>query len=205
MTSVPTAIRIAQTVKHIGVLHLELADLLVASSTSSDPTSRSLVLELVRSVLTELGLLSPPPETEPEEDPMPILRRDFAYAHARFAMKQDEVVVETATGFERTAYAVLKAPEPCHDPMLAARPQPMPETPRNTRLVRLQLSLDHQIDPKEVVAVAVPADRDTSYRFDTKAIPVDDRTIDVAVRRVDPDINESIALARVHVLLFRVA
>lgn len=131
---------------------------------------------------------------------------DFGYAHARFAMKNDDIVVERATGFERVAYAATKPPEtPCH-PDAAPTPRPEPVAlPRNTRLVRLRLSADHQIDPNEVVAVAVPADRDTAYRYEVTAIPVDDRTIDVAVRTIEPDIHAPMTIARVNVLLFRVA
>lgn len=243
MSSASPLSRIAQTVKQLGEVHLELAEQIEAASValsaaqSSESTSslRSDVLELVRSVLTEVGLLprvpalddddaalcdehvlpddesgvAPDDDPQPDEESMSILFRDFAYAHARFAMRDDEIVVERGTGFERVAYSATRPPEViCHPdeppPLSSMRPEPA-ALPRNTRLVRMRLTADHQIDPNEVVAIAVPADRDTAYRYEVTAIPVNDRTIDVAVRAVDPDTNSPGTIARVHVLLFRVA
>lgn len=219
MSSAPAPQRIANTVKQIGELHLRLArDIEAASASSSESDLRAFVRELVRSVLTDLGLLhpgdepdlyepEPQPEPHPHEEPMSIRRPDFAFAHARFAMKQDEVIIEVSTGFERTALSTTKHPVQCvdeDDGFASARPEPL-ELPRNTRLVRLRLSPDHQIDPKEVMVLARPADRETAYRYDTKGFSVDDRTIDIAVRRIDPDINDTVTIARVDVLLFRIA
>jgi hypothetical protein len=229
MSTAPALSRIAGTVKEIGELHLKLATQIERSGTGAplaSTSARSELVELVRSVLVEFGVLSPlpypsplstpapttpapttpPNPTDDDEEPMSIRRPDFGYAHARFAMKDDEIIVERATGFERVAFSATKPPEYHCDPDSAplSRPEPL-ALPRNTRLVRLRLSADHQIDPSEVVAVAVPADRDTAYRYEVTAIPVDDRTVDVAVRTVDPDINAPVTVARVHVLLFRVA
>lgn len=246
MSSASPLSRIAQTVKQLGEVHLELAEQIEAASVALSaaasreheptPSLRSDVLELVRSVLIELGLLpgvpapalddddaalcdepvlpddesgvAPDDDPQPDEESMSLLFRDFAYAHARFAMKDDEIVVERGTGFERVAYSATRPPEViCHPdepPPSSFRPEPA-ALPRNTRLVRMRLTADHQIDPNEVVAIAVPADRDTAYRYEVTAIPVNDRTIDVAVRAVDPDTNSPGTIARVHVLLFRVA
>ncbi len=137
-----------------------------------------------------------------------MFRRDFGYAHVRFALKEVDVAVEASTGFERKALiAKAKVAHACDDgddAFSSITPEPL-KLPPNTKLVRLHLSPDHQIDPEEVVAIATPADRETAYRYDVRAIPVDDRTVDVALRRIDPDINETLTLARVDVVLFRVA
>lgn len=250
MSSAPALLRIAETVKQLGEVHLDLAEQIEAAAIAlgvtpelgpPSPSTRSSLLELVRSVLTELGLLPSEPDLsgdpdpsdesglpdesgfpdepglpgaplsdpQPDEESMSILFRDFAYAHARLAMRDDEIVVERGIGFERVAYPATRPPEVvCHPdeipPLSSARPEPA-ALPRNTRLVRLRLTADHQIDPNEVVAIAVPADRDTAYRYEVKAIAVNDRTIDVAVRTVDPDIHSPGTIARVHVLLLRVA
>lgn len=251
MSSAPALLRIAETIKQLGEVHLDLAEQIEAAAVAlgvtppelvpPSPSMRSSLLELVRSVLTELGLLpsepdlpgesappdesdpsgesglpdepalpgDPDPDPQPDEESMSILFRDFAYAHARVAMRDDEIVVERGTGFERVAYSATRPPEVvCHPddppPLSSVRPEPA-ALPRNTRLVRLRLTADHQIDPNEVVAIAVPADRDTAYRYEVTAIPVNDRTIDVAIRAVDPDTNAPGTVARVHVLLFRVA
>jgi hypothetical protein len=204
-SSAPLLMRMAQTVKQIGELHLQLAAHIERAGAAIDTDARSLVRELVRSVITELRL-TPAPEHEPEE-PMPILLRDFAYAHARFTIKGDDVLVERSTGVERSAYTTTRPPEPsvCADEPLTIAPRSTHELPRNTKLVRLRLSADHQIDPSEVVAEALPADRDTAYLYELRAIPVNDRTVDVMIRRVDPDMSEPEMVARVHLLLFRVA
>lgn len=227
MSSAPSLQRIAQAVRQIGEQHRQLADELdeLGRRGGLRPASRSELLEMVRALLTELGVLAPSPApspspssptpttptrpTRPREDPMPILFRDFAYAHARVAMKGDDIAVERGTGFERIAFLATKLPEPvCKDPIQApiARPPVPAQLPRNTQLVRLRLSADHQIDADEMVAIAVPADRETAYRYEVTAIPVgDDRTIDVAVRAVEPDTNAPLTVARFHVLLLRVA
>lgn len=239
MSSAPTPAtstapaRIAETVKKIGELHLQLAaqiEALSAMPLDRAPSSlRAELVELVRSVLTDLGLLSAPDhddgdgagtgtdtpstdtpttDTPDNEDPMSLLFRDFGYAHLRLAMKGDDIVVERASGFERVAYPATRAPDiACHPDgaaVVTARPEPL-ELPRNTRLVRLRLSADHQIDPNDAVIVATPADRETAYRYEMTAFGVDDRTIDVAVRAVDPDTNAPLTIARVNVLVFRVA
>jgi hypothetical protein len=197
--------RVAQTIKQIGELHLQLAQQLETSpsvSAPADPSAtRSLLVELVRSVLAELGLL---PSSHPDEDPMAILFRDFGFAHMRFAMKGDDVVVEAASGFEMKAYSASKLELPaCGPGSDDIKPEPI-TLPANTKLVRLRLSADHKIDPSEVVAMAVPADLTTAYRYDPHAISVDDKTIYVTVRCTDPDLNAPTTLARVNVLLFRI-
>lgn len=206
MSSAPFIQRIAQAVRAIGEQHRLLAHELEEIGRRGG--SRSELLEMVRALLAELGV-RPPPSPNPREDPMPILFRDFAYAHARVAMKGDDIVVERGTGFDRVAFLATKMPDPvCKDPGQApvARPPVPAQLPRNTQLVRLRLSGDHQIDADEMVAIAVPADRETAYRYEVTAIPVgDDRTIDVAVRAVEPDTNAPLTIARFHVLLLRVA
>ncbi|MCC6873699.1 MAG: hypothetical protein IT378_05250 [Sandaracinaceae bacterium] len=205
---------LAELVKRIGELHLELAQKLEAlpaeslpspsspSAPPASPPSRSLLVELVRSVLAELGLLPSTDPTHPDEDPMPILFRDFGFAHLRFAMKGDEIVVESASGFEMRASSASRI-DPAHCGDDSPSSEPITLAP-NTKLVRLRLSADHQIDPSEVVAMAVPADLSSAFGYDMHAISADDRTIYVTVRNTSPNVNAPLTLARVNVLLFRV-
>ncbi len=215
-------IRVSQLARQFGDLATSIATWLETSSLSesSVPASaRALVIELARSVLTELGFNR---RHITHEDQMPIRKPDFGFAHAKLTMKDDDVaLVDSSVGFERGKEYVLnpKGGQPyqypyqfpteadCHDqkPIVQRSKAELDLIPPNTRVVRLQLSADHQIDPKEVVVAALPADRHTAYLFDVQAFALNDNTIDVAVRRINPDMSDPMFMANVHVVLFRVA
>lgn len=150
--------------------------------------------------------------TDPGEQAMAILRRDFAHSFARISIKGEEIVVEASHGFERKAHFADRAPKPTCDDEYGSAPMLIsataePALPRNTRVVRLRLAGDHQVDPNSSVVVATPVGRESAFRFHTQAFGVDDRTIDLAIRVIDADLNQpsAAALARFHVLVLRVA
>ncbi|MCC6878013.1 MAG: hypothetical protein IT378_27120, partial [Sandaracinaceae bacterium] len=152
-----------------------------------------------------------PPRNVPYQDPakdpttMLLTRPDFAWAHARVRASRDEIALERASGFEPTARYATRAPEGgCHDDD-ELKPEETQPLPKNSKLVRLRLPANHQIDPKEVMAVATPADRETAYRYALSAFSVDDRTIDVLVQLRDPDVDQAAPPVRFNLLLVRVA
>ncbi len=136
---------------------------------------------------------------------MPLTRPDFAWAHARVRASRDEIAIERASGFEPTARYATRAPEGgCHDDD-ELKPEETQPLPKNSKLVRLRLPANHQIDPKEVMALAAPADRETAYRYELSAFSIDDRTVDVLVRLRDPDVDRAPPPVRFNLLLVRVA